>query len=244
MASIEEQELDKCYICHGTDTYISPFMDPNPCLCKGSIKVHNHCLNPCVITIKSTCCICKSTFRFPDGPFTWYHPNGHVEKECTFGNNFYQGTVTYYYPDSTLRAVEQRKDGDFHGLSKFYHENGKIKSEQMYENGKRNGSFKFYFSDGTLRAEENFKNDKLHGLQKQYWENGKLRNEINYKDGLVEGYLRIYYSNGRMESKENYVRGKKHGMFKLYHENGLLASETYYENDVAKYRRTHFQLVG
>lgn len=234
---------DICYICYESDTSISPFMNPSPCQCKGSNKIHNHCLYSLFNQPNKKCCICKSNYRFPDGHFKWYHANGSVAIEGTYSNNLYQGTITYYYPDGTLRAVELRKDGEYDGLSKFYHENGTIRSEQLYENGKRTGAWRFYYSDGKLNAEENFKNGKLNGNLKMYWENGKLRNEMNYKNGVVDGTVRFYHSNGVLHVKEHYRNGKKEGMFKAYNEHGLLACETLYINDIAKYRRLHFQPI-
>jgi hypothetical protein len=181
-----------CYICYESDTSVSPFIEPSPCACKGSNKIHNHCLYPLVISIESTCCICKQHYSFPDGPFTWYHPNGSVALECTFGNNLYQGTLKYYYPDGTLSGLEQRKDGHFHGHSKFYHENGRLKSEQHHINGKRTGTWRFYYPNGNMHGKEHFKNGKLDGMHKYYHENGLLGSETLYVNGVAK-YQRTHF---------------------------------------------------
>ncbi len=219
MASPEEQD-DKCYICHGLQTDTMPFIDPNPCLCKGSIKIHNCCIFPLMTPETNICCICKSKYVIPDGPIKWFYDNGTIRMEGTVKNDMYQGPKNWYYSDGSKRAEEFCINNKRHGLCTYYKEGGQLHSYEIYELGKSVGLRKFYYDNGNLQATE------------------------NYIDGQREGSTKHYYEHGNLKSHELYTNGKLNGLSKFYHECGLIHCEIYYENDVQVLRRDHFVKPG
>jgi antitoxin component YwqK of YwqJK toxin-antitoxin module len=213
------EEVDKCYICHGPETYSMPFMDPNPCSCKGSMKIHNCCLFP-IIDRNDECSICKSSYVLIDGPNKWFYDNGAIRMEGTIKNNMDQGTRNYFYKDGSKRAEEFCIDSKKNGHCKYYKEGGILSSDEFYELGKRIGHSKFYFPDGRIWAEE------------------------FHVNGLKEGLSKFRYSNGNLQCEENFKNGKREGLSTFYHECGLVHCEIYYENDVEVLRRDHFVKPG
>lgn len=192
MATTEEP--NKCYICFDVESEQCKFMDPNPCACRGTIKIHNHCLFELLTNKeeKTTCNVCKSPYTFPDGPFKWYYCNGLVAAEGSYGNSMYQGLWKFYHPHGILKCEQFCKDNILHGLSKYYSPGGELHSEQMYENGTRVGDWKFYYPNGNLRAEEFFKNGLREGIFKYYHDNGLLYFELVYKND-VPIYRKVHY---------------------------------------------------
>ncbi len=57
MASEEE----KCYICFEEQSEENKFADPNPCNCRGTIKIHNTCFDT-LTKEYDTCGICKTKY--------------------------------------------------------------------------------------------------------------------------------------------------------------------------------------
>jgi hypothetical protein len=171
---------DLCYICYEPATSKLPFMDPNPCACKGSMKIHNHCLLPLVANDK--CTVCNSPYVFPDGQLTWHYPNGQIAKQGGVSDNEYQGHWKYYYPDGRLKAEEVYKDGDRCGRCTYYYPSGKIQSEEIYDKGKKTGRWKFYYPNGNLHCKESYRNYKRHGIFKFYHECGLPHCEIMFEN--------------------------------------------------------------
>ncbi len=118
-----------CYICHEEATERDQFIDPNPCICKGSIKLHNSCLEELLRTTYR-CGICRTTFRNNDIiTARTFWPNGLLFREATFLN---------------------RK---IHGPVKIYDETGQLRAEWNYINDKLSGPYKLYHKDGTVEIE-------------------------------------------------------------------------------------------
>ena len=188
------EEPNKCYICFDGESEQCKFMDPNLCACRGSIKIHNHCLFELLTNKeeKTTCNICKIFYTFPDGPFKWYYSNGLVAAEGNYGNSMYQGLWKFYYLHGTLRCEQVWKDNIPNGLSKHYSPGGELYSEQIYENGTKAGVWKFYYHNGSVRSEETYKNGKKEGICKYYHDCGLLYHELVYRNDVVI-YRKVHY---------------------------------------------------
>ncbi len=230
---------DKCYICHGPETDTMPFIDPNPCACKGSIKIHNCCIFPLMTPETNICCICKSKYIIPDGPIKWFYDNGATRMEGTVKNDKYQGPKNWYYSDGSKRAEEFCINDKRHGLCKYYYEGGSAPSNKAL--GRETGSQTLC---GKLRSTQIYELEKRVDLWKFYYDNGNLEATENYIDGLREGSTKHYYKHGNLLSHELYKNGKLNGLSKFYHECGLIHCEIYYENDVQVLRRDHFVKPG
>jgi antitoxin component YwqK of YwqJK toxin-antitoxin module len=174
-----------CYICYEPESEKNPFMNPDFCKCKGSIKIHNACFNP-LKNKEKVCSICTSKYIFSDGPWKWYYQNGVIAEEGIAKNNFYYGLWKFYYPDGTLKAEKNyNEDVVLDGPYKEYYNNGTVKVEMFFLNGDKEGVCKFYYENGNPQTEEFFKNGKLEGLIKFYHECGLLHIEEFYENGVL-----------------------------------------------------------
>ena len=91
-----EQAEEHCYVCLQGSTEETPFMDPNPCYCRGSTKLHQHCFNQMRETVYK-CGMCNKDWR--DGKYTriWdnqYCDNGNKWQETHYSDGKLHGTHT------------------------------------------------------------------------------------------------------------------------------------------------------
>ena len=141
------QEQEICYVCRQCANDENPFMDPNPCNCKGSIKLHQSCYKELENTTEN-CGICTKEWC-KHGAYTLYHPNGKKWKEATYVN------------------------GLLHGL---YHEwfiNGQKSIEANYINGLLHGLYRKWTGSGKKSIEANYTNGLLDGLHTTFYSNNK-----------------------------------------------------------------------
>ncbi len=115
LPGFRSSEEEKCYICFEEQTEENSFVDPNPCNCRGTIKIHNMCFDT-LITEHDTCGICK----------TKYIENGYKK---------------YYYPDESLKEEGLIVNGLKTGVWKKWRATGQLQKEKNYINGKKNGLY-------------------------------------------------------------------------------------------------------
>ncbi len=101
---------DICYICYETQSEENKFIDPNPCNCRGTIKIHNTCFDT-LTTSYDRCGICRTQFL----------------------NNGYK---KYYYPSGPLREEGLMVNGLKTGVWNDWHNNGQLWKEVNYIDGK------------------------------------------------------------------------------------------------------------
>lgn len=76
------------------------------------------------------------------------------------------GIVRNHYPDGTLKAYVELKDGVSHGKEIHYYKNGQKRHEVIFENGVSKSEWKFWFPDGRLMSLEDQK--QLPEIDKKY----------------------------------------------------------------------------
>ncbi len=254
--------VDKCYLCLEDATAERQFIDPNPCNCKGTIKLHSSCAKE-VINNTTNCGICKTKWRYT-GIKRFYPPN-RIE-EYTYVNGLRHGPYKEYYLDGKVKEEGTYVNNNKEGSCKRYFDNGVLKEDFNYINNKREGPYKYYYISGALEMEGTFINDNAYNASgKIYYENGIVKEEhkvyevngvkyTEYKDYYENGQLhfertitneykrhglsKTYYRNGQIKSEANYVDGRIEGINKTYYANGVVASEINYVhnrvNGVAK----------
>ncbi len=101
MESTEEEIT--CYLCLNPGTEENPFAEPNPCNCRGTIRMHNSCLQE-LIAASNRCGICRT--RFIDEGFTGvkysYYDDGSVMEEINYVHSLREGPRKKYYPTGEL----------------------------------------------------------------------------------------------------------------------------------------------
>lgn len=177
-------EEDTCYICHETQSEENRFIDPNPCNCRGTIKIHNTCFD--ILTSRhNRCGICRAIF-LQNGYKKYYYPSGSLRSEGLLVNGLktglYQGW--YHYNNQLLESVNY-VDGEKNGLSQLWHTNGQLWGNINYVDGKMNGLCQHWHDNGQLWQEVNYVDGKLDGLYQCWHTNGQLDTTINYIDNIL-----------------------------------------------------------
>jgi antitoxin component YwqK of YwqJK toxin-antitoxin module len=247
MASSQET----CYICLGERIEEDPFMDPNPCACKGTIKLHKSCYSTLRGTSES-CGICKTKYRTT---FTG------IKRSPLSKFVYNDGTVVddgLFIMFNTILILEASYvDGILEGPYKIFDYN-KLLEEGTYVANKKDGITKKYRpDDGRLLEEITYRANKKHGPQIKYHPSGTQVEEIFWNEDFREGpsslyvygtdwnlqeeslydknklmVTRLFYINGPMKSEKHYVNDRLHGPYRIYSKEGLLKEEGHFEDNV------------
>jgi len=102
----------------------------------------------------------------------------------------------YYSQENTIKAVEIKEDGEYHGEYRMWYPNGQLKMQGMIENGKWKGKWVYYNPTGVLHKTGEYVNSLRHGLWSIYNLKGELIGEKTYDNGKL---LKLDFT----ENKEN-----------------------------------------
>jgi antitoxin component YwqK of YwqJK toxin-antitoxin module len=227
-----EAKQDTCYLCLGESSLEDAFIDPHPCNCKGSIRLHKSCFEELFKTSKS-CGICKTRYK---DRFTGIRQS-HV----------------YYSYGPILEA--SYVEGVLEGPYKLF-DYGKLVEEGTYVAAMKEGICKKYRCDGSLEEEITYRANKKHGPQIKHHPSGNQVQEIFWNEDVRDGPTRKYvygtewhlqeeflydknkltvvrqfYQNGQMKSEKHYTEDHLHGPYIIYSEHGTIKEEGYFEND-------------
>jgi antitoxin component YwqK of YwqJK toxin-antitoxin module len=150
-----------------------------------------------------------SSQKIRHGEFTWYHPNGYLERKGRFDNNNYTGSWVSYHPNGIMMDSAYYVDRKKYGISLGWHYNGYMAdstfsysdgtgiSVQWFDNGipsaagrmsaggKRNGKWQFFHKNGKLSALETYENGQI--MDREYYdEQGGTENKNINKDRDAE----------------------------------------------------------
>lgn len=109
---------------------------------------------------------------------------------------FFDGEVTWYYPNGNVMQTVNYKNNIPEGLRKNYHESGSLKSEYSYKQGKISGKWVAYYENAILAETGQYKNGERTNTWKEYYKNGKLKGEGNYDNDKKVGVWKMYYYKG------------------------------------------------
>jgi antitoxin component YwqK of YwqJK toxin-antitoxin module len=260
---------DNCYICL-TDSSEESFINPSPCKCKGSIKIHKSCLES-VRKNSPRCGICKCEYNI-ENEFIEYHNNGSIKAIHNLQNGKVNGISIYYFLDGTVSFESTYVDGVLNGTVKgYYHrknttqkllqciinyidgkkidykeyfENGRLIVEDFYDSDENIKTHKTYHLNGILAAECNYIKGKAHGIYKEYHYDGNLKTECNYVKGLLDGPVKKYYENGEISYEASYSYGKLDKSLKTYYRSGKVECEEFYFRDIPRGIHKKYNIKG
>jgi antitoxin component YwqK of YwqJK toxin-antitoxin module len=179
---------------------------------------------------------------------------GKLIYEGEFKDNKPVGKFKYYYPNDSIQAIMNFKDGGkiayaklFHPTGKrmgegkyikeikdsvwlFYDEAGVLISKDKYVMGKKDGVSYVYLPDGAVAEERHYKMDVQHGPFKQYFDGKKLKGQGNYVNGNLEGRVAYYFPNGVEVAAGFYKNGQKTGPWIYKDEKGKIKEKEYYKD--------------
>ena len=153
---------DYCLICFDEATEMCPFMDPNPCNCKGSMKIHLHCYE-LVRTqsfdkvntdngLKMKCPVCHTL----------------VNDEPALGQNFEMDSLGLTYTQYKVVQINRQKKKVKHGYMLTYIMMDGLKKLYAYElfnNGISGGKIDIVFPG--KEKEINFKVTNINDIINQ-----------------------------------------------------------------------------
>jgi len=191
----------QCYICFESETPSNIFAkDPKPCICKGSIEIHEKCLQN-VVKNSHNCSICKSRYNLK------YLPTKDGKELIIEASN--DGGVIEYTVD---------EQGEKHGSYIIRNRYGQMIILHSYIHGIMEGPYVEYYNNGQIRLVCKCKNNRIDGEYSEWYEDGTILEESHYKNGrkhgdctnwVREGYMRIAsvtkYEDGEPIDEDGYA---------------------------------------
>lgn len=184
MPIVPVEEAQTCYICYEEGSQENALLDPNPCACKGSIRIHLSCLKE-AMKLSQTCSICKTLYTDPE-------LIGCICQRLTY--RIAPEICSKYGSSNLYEYYKLDADGKLHGIYRLYTTGAYI--------GKR------------LVEEVNYVHGREHGVlrswnvAKYYFTNNYPSHEITYVDGEVDGPFKVYeYDSDMVEIEGTLKRG-------------------------------------
>ena len=152
-----------------------------------------------------------------------------LEQIGTYKNGKYDGDWTWYYPNGKIQKQEEFINGEPEGRYIEYDEVGNVIVTGSYFEGLKAGKWREVSGDVVFEGE--YRNDRQVGEWISYYTNGKLAFKGTFKGGYPDGEHYFYYPNGRLREIQSYSGGIRHGIWKKFLDNGTLFLEEKYEQD-------------
>jgi antitoxin component YwqK of YwqJK toxin-antitoxin module len=234
-----QDESSECYICYGPKEELGGFVEPHPCKCKGSIKIHIECFIE-LYNSNKRCLACHTQFIKPklykDGLELirrfYTRTFDQIKEEFTIRNGKKHGEhILYEFGTRMIKKKSNYVDGKLHGKVHEYNKDGILIRTQDYVNDKVHGYITTYYPTGTTDTITSYIDGKKHGLCNKYYANGNLAKQTEYSVGVEFGRWTFYYPNGNKSMQYEYNDdGKVHGMHHQWYSNTNLQRITHYDN--------------
>ena len=92
-----------------------------------------------------------------------------------------------YHPNGQIRQVTRHtKNMVLNGESKVFYESGQLRAIQNFKDGENHGVFIEYFEDGSISQCSNFKLGKQNGQEIKIDENGSLLQNCYHENGVMK----------------------------------------------------------
>lgn len=116
----------------------------------------------------------------------------------------FTGISKELFPDSTLHAEYEIKQGELDGLTKIYSENGQLEEIRSFKEGKMHGKWEKWNRQQVKIAEANYNNNLKEGKWFVWDDNGTLRYDMTYSKGNKTGTWQMYDEKGNLTDQKNY----------------------------------------
>lgn len=236
---VQAEESFECYICYGPKEELGGFVEPHPCKCKGSIRIHVECFNELYKTNKR-CLACHTQFKktkvYRNGLELvrryWSHTFNQVKEEFTIRNGKKHGEyILYEFGTMRIKKKSNYIDGKLHGTVHEYTKEGTLMRTQEYINDKIHGYITTYYPTGAIDTITCYVDGKKHGICNKYYANGNLAKQTEYSANIECGRWIFFYPNGNKSMQYQYNdEGKLHGMYYQWYVTNQLQKITHYEN--------------
>jgi len=155
------------------------------------------------------------------GLWKYYFENGNLEQTGAYdAKGRAKGKWTWYYPDKTLRRVENFYEGISQGDMVEYAADSTVMVQGEYVDGTKEG---FWIENvNGYRDEGEYLEDMREGVWKSYYPNGNLYFEGKFIDDVPDGKHVWYYENGKVKKSGTYLMGLRDGEWRYFDEDGKL----------------------
>ncbi|MBR1517552.1 MAG: hypothetical protein IJ620_05360, partial [Bacteroidales bacterium] len=169
------------------------------------------------------------------------------------------GTFRYFYPDGTLRMLNEFDASGLRCRHEAYDEKGRIIAKGFFNQKNRDGEWRFFAEDGRLVKIANYRMGIREGMQVIFNATGDTAEVSNwldnhrhgrwwrrigkqgyitgtYKHGGLHGDVKEYNDAQQMVSHGQYRDGLRHGFYR-YYEEGVLSVEEQWKEDNLQSRK-------
>jgi antitoxin component YwqK of YwqJK toxin-antitoxin module len=159
-----------------------------------------------------------------DGPSTRWYPNGGLAEDGVRASDEWTGRVRWFYADGSPRQVEERRDGQLHGVIERWGPGGTRLSRAHLEHGKQHGSYERWHNTGALAERSSYVRGQRSGSWQLFYPDGTPHERGSYVAGKPDGPWITWHPNGVVESEGEWAAGKKIGEWRSFHPNGAQRS--------------------
>jgi antitoxin component YwqK of YwqJK toxin-antitoxin module len=173
-----------------------------------------------------------------DGFYHEFYPTGEKFVEGQYKDGHQVGTWTYYHPDGNVQRAVTFKNGQPDGSWEVRNAEGAVIAKRGFKNGKRDGTWVVYDETGKQQLrEEGYKDGKPDGAWKNWFPSGQQRSEATLKDGVREGVYKEWDDKGTQRAELNFVAGKLEGQSTLWGTEGQKVVQQYKDGKLEKEER-------
>lgn len=159
---------------------------------------------------------------FGNGTYNLYYDDGTPKVKGKLKTGKTDSIWTFYYPNGQIERLVSWKEGFQHGLSKRYFETGQIEAEAEYFEGETTYE-KHYYESGNLFKVLNYKNGLLSGECSEYYDDkNKIKQTRIYENGKENGIVKLFFRNGKISQLGKLKNGEPVDTLKMFDEKGKI----------------------
>jgi antitoxin component YwqK of YwqJK toxin-antitoxin module len=174
------------------------------------------------------CQVCRAENEEDDGPitkiglgvWTWWYPNGVVEKRGKMADGKREGGWQYWFDNGQLMLEGALAADKEQGRWTGHYRDGKPRFAGSYQDGASDGDWTSFHADGTTAAAGRYDAGKKVGRWTYHHPGGAKKEEGDYADGLPVGAWTSYHPDGKRASAGSYVAGLREGDWTFWRPDG------------------------
>lgn len=138
---------------------------------------------------------------------TSYTPEGFRLSEATYVTGKPEGPLTYYHPNGNVYYTINIVDNQWHGTYKEYRKSGELIIKTEYLEAANTGWYQEYYRSGQVSSEGMVVNGNLEQRQRLFYRDGSKKEDHFYSGGNLNGFSTYYSPKGKVHSSEQYKSG-------------------------------------
>lgn len=148
----------------------------------------------------------------------------------TYGNQYWDGPVTSYFPEGEMQSRIQYKMSIYDGKFESFYPTGMHKEVTTYAMGTKSGSYAAWYENGQMSAVGYYQNNQPDSVWKEWFEDGKKKSEKFYRDGQPYGLQTEWYNNGQLQRVGKYFKLQTDSIYTEWYRNGVVKDRMEFKN--------------